>query len=165
MIESLRQFEGALNIWAVAGRTDFELAQLSRIAAERAFMAAVWPTKKQVAVWRARGEGMRWLSRHIYERTGKIVTFETVMRLWRFYSATPEPRRRQTIVDFLKGFPDRMICSWCGRTDGAFHIDHLIPLKKGGADAITNLQVLCKECNLRKGAGFDPNVVFVEFEN
>lgn len=32
------------------------------------------------------------------------------------------------------------------------HIDHVIPLARGGADSEENLQLLCRPCNLRKGA-------------
>jgi 5-methylcytosine-specific restriction endonuclease McrA len=31
------------------------------------------------------------------------------------------------------------------------HVDHIVPRKLGGDDSLTNLQLLCEQCNLRKG--------------
>lgn len=41
-------------------------------------------------------------------------------------------------------------CRYCGKTEGAFHIDHVYPVSKGGETTFENLVVACKGCNLRK---------------
>ena len=48
---------------------------------------------------------------------------------------------------------DNYTCCECGarKTDGAtLHIDHKIPVSKGGTDELDNLQTLCSDCNLNK---------------
>lgn len=48
---------------------------------------------------------------------------------------------------------DNYTCVECGakKSDGAtLHIDHIIPVSKGGTDELDNLQTLCKDCNLNK---------------
>jgi 5-methylcytosine-specific restriction endonuclease McrA len=43
-------------------------------------------------------------------------------------------------------------CKSCGKSfsDG-YHIDHIVPISRGGPHAIANLQLLCPRCNMRKG--------------
>ena len=48
---------------------------------------------------------------------------------------------------------DNYRCVECGasKDDGAtLHVDHKIPVSKGGTDELDNLQTLCSECNLNK---------------
>jgi 5-methylcytosine-specific restriction endonuclease McrA len=47
---------------------------------------------------------------------------------------------------------DGRFCQICGTDEGEMHIDHVIPRKSGGDHSLENLRVLCKLCNLRKGA-------------
>ena len=56
---------------------------------------------------------------------------------------------------------DRGKCSQCGRdllgellADP--HIDHIVPIARGGCNDIVNLQILCDRCNLKKRAGSLP---------
>ncbi len=44
-------------------------------------------------------------------------------------------------------------CAWCAKKLGEkFHRDHRIPLSKGGSNRITNIELLCPTCNVRKQA-------------
>ena len=46
---------------------------------------------------------------------------------------------------------DRAICYHCKKVASDGHCDHLIPLSRGGTDAISNLVWSCSQCNLSKG--------------
>lgn len=45
---------------------------------------------------------------------------------------------------------DGCLCARCGSVDD-LTLDHKFPLSKGGSDEPTNLQILCRRCNSRKG--------------
>lgn len=44
------------------------------------------------------------------------------------------------------------LCWWCGEkiADGNYHVDHRIPLSRGGSNAPENLCISCPQCNLSK---------------
>lgn len=48
---------------------------------------------------------------------------------------------------------DKYKCVECGisNQDGVLHIDHIISISQGGSDDLSNLQTLCRGCNLNKG--------------
>lgn len=41
-------------------------------------------------------------------------------------------------------------CVWCGSTE-RLHVDHVHPVRRGGSNALGNLQTLCGPCNWWKG--------------
>jgi 5-methylcytosine-specific restriction endonuclease McrA len=42
-------------------------------------------------------------------------------------------------------------CKKCG-SPSYLELDHIIPRRRGGATSARNLQVLCRECNRKKGS-------------
>lgn len=45
------------------------------------------------------------------------------------------------------------VCSWCGMgCQDKYHVDHVMPLSRGGSHRIANLCISCPSCNLRKNA-------------
>src|SRR3546814_5236792 len=43
-------------------------------------------------------------------------------------------------------------CWYCGTKLTAYHVDHRIPLARGGSNGPENLVIACHACNLSKGA-------------
>ena len=47
----------------------------------------------------------------------------------------------------------QLVCRWCeADCRDNFHVDHIEPLSRGGAHAVSNLCIACPPCNLRKNA-------------
>ncbi len=51
---------------------------------------------------------------------------------------------------------DQGTCHYCGGAAG--HVDHVVPLARGGPTHESNLVAACANCNLRKGARYRPSV-------
>jgi hypothetical protein len=78
------------------------------------------------------------------------------------FALAPAPIQRPSYLpSWLKRgifFRDRGRCQCCGSDisgfldlDNILHYDHLLPLDAGGTNEATNFQLLCLNCNLRKG--------------
>ena len=69
----------------------------------------------------------------------------------------PEPvgerhtRRISQDVKIAVSARDGGRCRQCGQTEN-LHFDHIIPVSKGGANTVANIQLLCGPCNRAKAA-------------
>lgn len=82
------------------------------------------------------------------EKTGHTVTYNQFNSLDQRKAMTKELR------EFVKK-RDNYTCQICGKympDEVGLHIDHIIPVSKGGKSIPQNLRVLCSKCNGKKGA-------------
>lgn len=64
----------------------------------------------------------------------------------------PGPKRSLSPSDKLRILRrDEFTCRGCGEAGTDLHVDHIIPVSKGGTDDDENLQALCVDCNQEKG--------------
>jgi 5-methylcytosine-specific restriction endonuclease McrA len=65
-----------------------------------------------------------------------------------------DPRDRKAVWDASKGVCQNMACkqrlTLKPGLPNSFHVDHVIPVCKGGISHLSNLQALCRTCNLTK---------------
>jgi 5-methylcytosine-specific restriction endonuclease McrA len=65
--------------------------------------------------------------------------------------AAPGTYTRQDVVALLT--LQKHACVGCGvRLKSKYHVDHIVPLVKGGTNDRKNIQILCAPCNLSKGS-------------
>ena len=76
-----------------------------------------------------------------------------------FYDDEPIRRRKSFSVALKRELHKKQggKCMYCGRKPGIdlMDVDHKNPMAKGGSDQKRNLQLLCRSCNIRKGATTD----------
>lgn len=87
--------------------------------------------------------------RQIYNNLAEI-NFETTTR--KYNQANQRKLMTQELRNKIKE-RDNYTCQICGKympDEVGLHIDHIVPISKGGKTVEQNLQVLCDKCNLRK---------------
>ncbi len=108
----------------------------------------------------------------LQKSTSFIVTWIVLVSLWvadvliwvMLRTRSDERRIRPTErVVWPKGLKQRLMrrqdntCVYCGyrRIATSLDIDHIIPVVRGGSNDMSNLQVICRRCNQRKGLQTD----------
>jgi hypothetical protein len=77
-----------------------------------------------------------------------------VILAWRSRAAAPVAPRREAIPERVRHEVwrrDRGTCVECG-SRGRLEFDHIIPVSRGGANTVRNIELRCEPCNRRKGA-------------
>lgn len=83
--------------------------------------------------------------------TGMTTTQSEIAEL----QTTAKEQRRKMTKELRKAVMERdnYTCQMCGKympDEVGLHIDHIIPVSKGGKTELSNLQVLCSKCNGNK---------------
>jgi 5-methylcytosine-specific restriction endonuclease McrA len=106
--------------------------------------------------WRSRNlEKARAAARKWYHENKNEPDFAARLRL---ADRAKKARRRAmggkfTQADVAARFDaQRGRCAACRARLKSYHIDHITPLAKGGANIPANIQLLCPPCNMSKGA-------------
>ena len=98
-----------------------------------------------------------------YRLTHDLDYSESIKKWWkehpekgRFYAA----KRRATLRGLTEHFTEQDInelhleqegkCFYCGETYSIYHVEHKIPLSRGGSDTKENLAIACPHCNFTK---------------
>lgn len=91
-----------------------------------------------------------------------IYAIEKENEVYELYKQTKQYQRNRMNdsirYDVMKR--DGFRCVLCGSTqnDGVkLHVDHIIPIAKGGKTEMDNLRTLCERCNMGKRDKYDPN--------
>lgn len=82
---------------------------------------------------------------------------EEAFKLKRRVNRSKRRALKRTVADgtvtakFLRGLEEiTKKCPMCDKRLNEYHIDHVIPLSKGGRHTSSNLQLLCPRCNIEK---------------
>jgi 5-methylcytosine-specific restriction endonuclease McrA len=92
----------------------------------------------------ANANHQKWLAANPHKRR----TYEAKRRALKQQS-TSEHYTTEDIERLIEA--QRWRCIYCGKSiRKKFHVDHIVPLSKGGDNSPRNIQLLCQTCNQRK---------------
>lgn len=88
--------------------------------------------------------------------SGELIPVESNLGFSQPLPNQPRGRRKDIPVPIRRAVLERdgFTCCFC-RSEVRLELDHVVPYSHGGEDTVENLRVLCKTCNVRRGARFD----------
>ncbi len=100
----------------------------------------------------------------LFQNRDFLLVFNDMLARYRWLSISDggEPEKRPSIPQWAKRavwFRDRGCCVFCGKDlsgvannlgDRAIHYDHMVSLADCGINDVSNLQLTCRDCNLKK---------------
>lgn len=126
----------------------YQIPSLGKTQSIRMLLNSIFSTLPKIGLLQDNGYPFKW------ENLVILYVFDDDYQDYWFRKK--KPRQRTHIPRGLRHEVfkrDNYTCQECGATkeDGAkLHIDHIIPVSKGGTDELDNLQTLCDKCNLNK---------------
>lgn len=122
-------------------------------------LSSIRPKDEVILKWKYTEDGMSEFLKYMESKFYIMPNRYSIESIWNFFSRKKVMSRNKTIIKKFRNANRNTICSHCGTTKGDFHVDHIVPLSKGGLDTIENLQYLCETCNLEKSNVFDCNKI------
>jgi len=95
----------------------------------------------------SRAAARRWSAKH----PAKMVAITAKRRALKRRATVGDPKAIAAVYEKARSLR-RVRCTYCGKYPkvGERHVDHVIPLARGGAHSAENLRIACACCNLRK---------------
>lgn len=111
-----------------------------------------------VRAWREQNPGMRLKTEREYTKKRVLQNPEGMKEAWKRYVHERRARKKAAGGKLSKGITVALLffqcdkCAICGKDlqETGHHLDHIIPISKGGSNTDGNVQLLCPKCNMRK---------------
>lgn len=139
-----------------------KFTQLIMPKVQECILELLRPSDTQMLIWKNVKNGRKDFEKFILSKFEILPDGKTIGILWDYYSGKKiKQRDRKVINNFIEINCHKKECAHCKIDTGCFHVDHIVPLAKGGTDEMWNLQFLCEQCNLDKGAKLDCKIKII----
>jgi len=113
-----------------------------------------------VSAWREKNSGARLKYEREYRERRMAENPEAIKEMWKRHVHNRRARNRAAGGKLTKGITAALLffqcdkCAACKKDlrETGYHLDHIIPISRGGKNDDANVQLLCPKCNMRKSA-------------